>query len=451
VSAVLASQFVQIDLPALMAGALAAVCCGLLGNFLVLRRLSLMGDAISHAVLPGIIAAFLVAGTRTTIPILIGAAIAGVLTTVLVELVCKLGKVETGASMGAVFSVLFALGVLMMEQAAARSVDLDADCILYGQLEDILWLEPTGWAALASPAMWGTAPREVSTLLLVAGLCALFVAMFFKELRIAAFDPGLATSLGINATAMHYFLMIFVAIAAVASFEAVGSILVIAMLICPAATARMLTDRLGSQILVSLSVALAASVGGYFLAAFAPAWLPLEHSLSAAGMMTVVAGVLLTLAIIFSPRHGVVARQMRRLRLAVQIAREDLLAMLWRLEEAASQGARAAVMAPAQAVEALGGGLTPRLAAFSARRLGLAERDDGAIRLTRHGRDAARSLVRTHRLWETYLVREMGLRPDHVHRTAMDLEHVTTERMDEELREEAHAAKRDPHGRPIPD
>ncbi len=129
------ADFIMIDLPPLTTAVLAAVTCGLLGNFLVLRRMSLMGDAISHAVLPGLVAAFLISGSRQSGPMFIGAAAAGIVTALLVELTRKLGRVESGAAMGVVFTILFAAGVLLLEQAGARGVDLDAGCVFNGQLE----------------------------------------------------------------------------------------------------------------------------------------------------------------------------------------------------------------------------------------------------------------------------------------------------------------------------
>jgi len=446
-------------------GMLAAGACALPGCYLVLRRLSLMGDAISHAVLPGLAVAFLLTGSRASWPMFIGAGVVGILTAALAQWVERLGKVEASASLGIVFTTLFAIGLIMI-RFAADNVDLDVDCVLYGAIEmtPLNTVQPFGTTAEMLGIGVGTEMRPlVMTRLLgwqvpqaavvnAAMLCVNigFIAFFYKELKISAFDPQLATTLGINAQAMHYALMVFVALAAVASFEAVGSILVIAMLICPAATARMLTDRLGSQIAVSVVAALIASVGGYFLGAFAPAWLPIDHSLSAAGMMTVVAGTLMGLAIVGAPRHGVVARQVRRLRLAASVAREDLLAMLWRLEEAAPMAGRNADMPARNAIEALGGGVAVRLAVRSAIGRRLATRENEALRLTGKGRTQARSLVRTHRLWETYLVRTMGLRQDHVHRTAMDLEHVTDDWMREELAGDQPAPARDPHGRTIP-
>lgn len=302
-------DFLQIDLPAVTAAVLACISCALVGNFLVLRRQSLLGDAIAHAVLPGIVAGFLVAGTRTGLPILVGALTAAAAAGVLIEAVRRLGRLESGAAMGVVFTVMFALGVVLIEQAAARTVDLDADCVLYGQLEDILWLAPTGWASLLDPHVWADLPHEVTTLAAVTLLCAVVVAVFYKELMITSFDPALASTLGIPAGLFHYALVLLTAVAAIASFEAVGSILVVAMLICPAATARLLTDRMPVQLALSVLAGAAAGLAGYGAAAFGPFWLGGQASLSAAGMIAVMAGLLLVLAILLGPRHGVLGRR----------------------------------------------------------------------------------------------------------------------------------------------
>lgn len=300
---------IGLDLFPLLAGVLAALTCGLLGNFLVLRRLSLMGDAISHSVLPGLVIAFLITSTRNPLVMFLGAAIAGIATVVLVELVKKLGRVEPGAAMGVVFSVLFALGVLLIERAAVRHVDLDADCVLHGQLETLVWYTaPDSWSALLQWSTLAAFPRQV---VILAGTCLfaiVFIGLLFKELRIAAFDPALATTQGFHAGFLHYLLMIVVAAATVAAFEAVGSILVIAMLICPAATARLLTDRLLPQIIWSAAIAIMTGVLGYFAATMVPAAFG-KDAVNAAGSITTVAGFVLVLAIIASPRQGLIARR----------------------------------------------------------------------------------------------------------------------------------------------
>ena len=302
-------DFLQVDLPAMLAATLATLACALLGNFLVLRRQSLMGDAVSHAVLPGIVLGFLLAGTRATWPIFLGALGAAVLAAIAIDLVRRFGRLDSGTAMGVVFSVMFAAGVVLMEQAAAHSVDLDAECVLYGQLEDILWLAAGDWGSLTDLSTWGAMPREVKTLAVVALLCAALVTAFYKELKLTSFDPELATTLGFPAGWINLGLMVMVGAVAVAAFEAVGSILVIAMFICPAAAARLLTDRLSRQIGLSLVFAVIASVGGYVIAAWAPLWLGHDHSLAASGMIAVTTGVLLALAVLFAPRRGVLARR----------------------------------------------------------------------------------------------------------------------------------------------
>jgi manganese/zinc/iron transport system permease protein len=427
---------VGLDLFPLAAAMLAALSCALLGNFLVLRRLSLMGDAISHSVLPGLVAAYLITANRGSLAMFLGAGAAGVATVVLVEAVKRLGRIEPGAAMGVVFSVLFALGVVLIERAALRHIDLDADCVLHGQLETLAWYDAPDRAADA--LRWSTlehVPRQVRTLAGVALVAAAFVSLFFKELRIAAFDPGLATALGFNATAMHYALMVLVAGATVAAFEAVGSILVIAMLICPAATARLLTDRMGPQVVVSAALALAAALAGYIGASWVPG-LWERDSVNAAGSITVVSGAILALAVVASPRHGVVARSLRQRRLARRVLRDDLLGALYRAHEAGEadvQTARLADAFPHRAVR-------PALAA--AVRHGQVRMQSGRASLTERGRLDAAALVRSHRLWEHYLVSEAGLAPDHVHTTAEQLEHLDAR--------PPEGARTDPHGRPIP-
>lgn len=427
---------IGLDLFPILAGTLAAITCGLLGNFLVLRRLSLMGDAISHSVLPGLVIAFLITTTRSPLVMFIGATIAGIVTVVLVELVKRLGRVEPGAAMGVVFSILFALGVLLIEQAAARHVDLDADCVLHGQLEMLAWYDaPDSLAGLFNWSTIEAMPRQVTTLAIMCALAFGFVAVLFKELRIAAFDPELATTQGFSAPLMHYLLMIFVAGATVASFEAVGSILVIAMLICPAATARLLTDRMLPQVALSIAVALVCGVVGYIAATAVPAAFD-KDSVNAAGSMTVVAGMLVIAAVIASPRHGLIARSIRRRALARSVACDDLLAAMYRSSEAGRP------RVAKNEIRRLLHGRPFRAALRSARLDGLVAVEGDHLTLTAPGRRAAASVIRRHRLWESYLVDEAGVSPDHVHETAEQLEHTTVA--------PGEGPRIDPHGRSIP-
>ncbi len=277
--------FLTLDLAPLLAATLAACACALVGNFLVLRRQALMGDAIAHAVLPGIAAAYILTASREPLPMLLGAAGAGLATVGLTALIQSLGKVDRGAAMGVAFTTLFALGVILIERVPP-TIDLDADCVLHGNLEALLWFPPDR-ITLSSLA---TLPRQVHTLAAVMAMGVVFTLVFYKELRLTSFDPALAGALGFRPGLMNTLLMTVAAAAVVASFEAVGSILVIAMLICPPAAARMLTNRLGTQILLSLAIALLTAVTGYFAATRLPALFDPAVTLNAAGMIATVSG-----------------------------------------------------------------------------------------------------------------------------------------------------------------
>lgn len=306
-------QWFWIDTWIVTVGLLAAISCALLGNFLVLRKMSMMGDAISHAVLPGLAIAFLVTGARASLTMFIGAAVVGVLTAVFTQWVSRFGKVDEGASMGIVFTTLFAIGLLLIVQAADH-VDLDASCVLYGAIEltplDVVW-QPTVLGVTLD------VPRAAIVLSIMCVVNALFVVLFFKELRIASFDSELATTMGISANVMHYLLMTLVAVTTVAAFEAVGSIIVIAMLIVPAATAHLLTDRLDRMVLLSVLLSVITAVLGHVSALLVPGLLGFDPSVvettSTSGMMAVVSGLLFFVVLFCAPRYGILVKRFRRL------------------------------------------------------------------------------------------------------------------------------------------
>ncbi len=300
-------EWFAIDTWIVVIGALAASSCALLGNFLVLRKMSMMGDAISHAVLPGLAIAFLVTGARASLTMFIGAAVVGVLTAVFTQWISRFGKVDEGASMGIVFTTLFALGLLLIVQAADH-VDLDPGCVLYGAIEltplDVVW----------RPEFFGhrlEVPRAALVLAAVTVLNLLFVVAFFKELRISSFDPELATTMGIHANLMHYMLMTLVAVTTVAAFEAVGSIIVIAMLIVPAATAHLLTDRLWLMVVLSVLLAIVSAFLGHLSALLVPGWFGFTDT-SSSGMIAVASGMIFALVLFFAPKYGVLVKHFRK-------------------------------------------------------------------------------------------------------------------------------------------
>lgn len=413
----------------MLIGAMTNVTCGLLGCYLVLRRMSLLGDAIAHAVLPGLVVAFLLSGTLHQGWMFAGALAVGLLTSVLVQLLHRHGGVGEDTAMGVVFTSLFALGVVLIRRYG-QHVDLDPDCVLNGLLElaDLNRVEVAGYAM----------PRAVVTIGPVLLLVLVFTSLFWKELLVVSFDPALATAMGFQARWLHLALMGLVALAAVASFEQVGSILVVAMFIVPGAAAHLLCDRLRTMLLLAAGIGVLSAVLGQRIAVW---W-----NTNTAGTMAVVAGVIYLAAFCFSPKYGRIVVAARNLTNALRIAREDLLAMFYRLEEL---GVRRP-LGPREATLALGGGVLATMALWSSLWRKEVEPHEGALRLTALGRQQAAQLIRSHRLWEAYLVEHWGLPLDHVHEPAARIEHYLDKGLQDQLAAQLAQDTQDPHGRDIP-
>ena len=268
----------------ILTGALVALCCGLLGSFLLLRQMAMVGDAISHAVLPGIVIAFLLSGSRDSIPMLAGAAVLGVFATVLIEWLHRVGRMQSDASIGLSYTTLFAIGIILIS-LFTRQVDLDQDCVLYGEIAYVpldLWIL-AGGQSLGPRAVWILGGAFV--------LILTFVLVGYKGLQLTTFDPAYAATLGISTFFWHYALMGTVSMATVVSFESVGAILVVAFLIVPPATAYLLTDRLPVMLGLSALFGLLSSILGYVMAA--------ATNGSVAGAMSVAAGIWFILALAF--------------------------------------------------------------------------------------------------------------------------------------------------------
>lgn len=297
------AEFVPLSLPPILIGILAAIACALPGNFLVLRKQALIGDAISHVVLPGIVLAFLVTQALDAWAMLLGAGAAALFAVVMIDVIKRVSRIEVGAIMGVVFTTLFALGVLLLEQSSASSVHLDVEHALMGNLESLIWLEARGWASLLDPVALAGLPPELPRLALTLVLIVVLLIIFWRPLTLSTFDEGYAESLGLPARTISLGLVMVAALAAVTAFDAVGSIIVIAMFICPAAAARLMTDRLRSQIWWSVGFATLSASLGYVLAGYGPLWIGLENSVSAAGMIAAVSGLILALTAVFGPKR----------------------------------------------------------------------------------------------------------------------------------------------------
>ena len=290
------NEFLAFSFTPLLIGCLSAVACALPGNFLVLRRQALIGDAISHVVLPGIVIAFLITGTISTWPMLLGSAGAALLAVAMIEGIQRFGQIEPGAAMGVTFTTLFAAGVLLLEQSDTSAVHHDVEHALFGNLESLIWLDATDWSSLGDPAALAGLPPELFRIAFVALAMIIGLVVFWRPLAISTFDEGFAGTLGLPIRAIALGLVIASAIAAVAAFDAVGSIIVIAMFICPPAAARLMTNRLGIQVLWSVVFALTSAIAGYFLAGYGPLWFGGQNAVSAAGMIATVSGFILLIS-----------------------------------------------------------------------------------------------------------------------------------------------------------
>ena len=278
-------EFVAIDLPALAAALLALIACGTLGNWLVLRKESMTGDAIAHAVLPGLVAGFLVTGTRSVAAMFAGASIAGVAAIMLAGWVRKRTRLEPGASLGVVFTAFFALGVALLESQGARQIDLDPECVLFGSLETLFLV------SVHDKPWYTTLPHELWTLFAAAVLAIGFSVLFMKELALLAFDRNHARQTGSAPRVLESMLLAVTSACVVASFEAVGTILVVALLACPALIASPHARSVRGQIAISLVAGSALTVAGYALAAFAPTMFGAPSALNAAGMIAVLLAI----------------------------------------------------------------------------------------------------------------------------------------------------------------
>lgn len=288
--------------------AVTASACAIPGVFLVLRRMAMMSDAISHSILLGIVLAFFVVESTTSPILVIGAAATGVLTVLVVETLQRTGRVKEDAAIGLTFPLLFSLGVILISRYAGN-VHLDIDAVLLGEIAFAPFdrVEAWGWD-LGPQALW-----LMGTILI---LNAVMVVLFFKELKLATFDPALAAALGFAPALIHYGLMTSVSLTAVGAFDAVGSILVVALMIGPPVTAYLLTDRLQTMVILSIAIGALASLAGYWVAHWLDA--------SIAGAMATMIGVTFTGTLLFAPERGLVAKARRRTRQREEFAQTML-------------------------------------------------------------------------------------------------------------------------------
>ena len=275
------------DFYIILTACLVAVNCAVMGSFLVMRKMVMIGDAISHAVLPGIFFAYIFSGSTSSVPILIGAASSGILATIIIEWFTQKAKLQSDASIGISYTLLFAIGIILISKFGANA-DIDQQCVLYGELEYVpLWLEPIiGNFYL---------PRQSIILSIVCIIILLAVLWGYKGLFITTFDPNFSISTGIAVGFWHYFLMSGVSLTTVVSFESVGAILVIAFLSGPPAIAYLLTGDFKKMLFLSCAFGILCSIIGYYAAKLL--------DVSVAGSISVVIGIVFAVVFIDTTRQ----------------------------------------------------------------------------------------------------------------------------------------------------
>ncbi len=402
---------------ALIASILVGVMCGVLGCFIVLRNMALIGDALSHAVLPGVVVAFMLVGLNP-LGFFIGSVAAGLVSALIITWIQQNVKTKNDAAIGIVFTAMFSLGVMGISWISHREgVHLDLKDFLFGNV-----------LGVGDQDIWLTAAVTVA----VIGS----VIVFYRYLFVTTFQSIIARTMGISVQLVHYLLMLMLSFAIVASLQTVGVILVVAMLITPASTALLLSDRLEKVLVLAAFVGFLSAVLGFFLAVFLDS--------TPGPSMAIVATFFYGMAALFSPHKGLVFNNLRKDKLRRRIRLEDTLKQALKLHETQNL-----------TLENLGQNLgfnrnilIKNVQTLSNRRF--LTKNKSEIALTTEGVAAANRLVRAHRLWETYLTEKVGLTHDQVHDDAERYEHLLTEDLLAEIDEKLGFPELDPHGEPIP-
>jgi len=406
-------------LRALLASSMVGIMCGVIGAFIVLRNMSLIGDALSHAILPGIVVAFVLVG-YSTIGFFIGSVIAGLIAAVGITWIQHNVKTKNDAAIGIVFTSMFSLGVMGISYISNRpggGVHLDLKDFLFGTVlgisnEDIIL----------------TAATLIFTLL--------SIVIFYRHLFITTFQPIIAETMGISVKFIHYFLMLLLSFAVVSSLRSVGVILVVAMLITPASTALLLSNKLKSVIFLSGLFGLLAAILGLILA--------IILNTTPGPAMCIIATLVYFLAAIFAPEKGILSKYRSRLNQKQKIDQEDII----KLAVKQAPGKRLPLSFLIEKLDISKRAIGKHVQILDQE--GMIQQEGDNIILTIKGKENAEQLARAHRLWETYLVNKTGLTDKQIHPDAERLEHFLTEEVVDEVDKVLGYPQKDPHGSPIP-
>lgn len=402
---------------ALLAAVLTGLLCGVLGCFILLRNMSLIGDALSHAVLPGVVGGFLIAG-HSIVAFFTGSVLAGLFSAVLITWLQRNVRTREDAAIGIVFSAMFAAGVIGISVVTRQEgVHLDMKDFLFGNI-------------------LGIAPLDLVLMGSVTGFTLVCVILLYRFFFVTTFQPVMATTLGISSSVIHYFLMLLLSFAVVASLQAVGVILAVAMLIIPASTAYLVSKRLSVMIVLSAFFGVTASVTGFFIS------VALETTPGPA--MTLTATALYLVTVVFAPERGVIPKFYGKWLAKRNQNAEDVLKAM--VKEDDGYSGRPEALATQLGITLIE--LKSRLRWLLNQ--GLVNRENANYRLSREGQQRGFQLIRAHRLWESYLAEKEGLTPEQIHEQAEHLEHHLPEGILKDIESELGFPQFDPHGSAIP-
>lgn len=410
---------------------LLGAACGMLGSFVVLRRQSLLGDAIGHAVLPGVVCGFLAAGSKSTPALLGGALLAGLLAAAVISLLRRTTVLKSSECMGVVFTGFYAVGIVMIKRLQNNQVPGQAglERFLFGQIV-------------------GISLSDVILMAVITAAAALCVWIFWRTLAVSSFDHDFALSTGVRAATIELLLTTLLTVAIVTGIQAVGVVLVAAMLVTPAATAYLLTDRLHRMVILSSIFGAAAGVVGIVLSI---ALARPGKDMPTGATIVLAAGTLFGLVFLVAPNHGVLPRIVRLVRKRQKTAAENLLRTMYLIvERRGSDGDRRFGVDDIAALRHESPAFVRKLARLAAQRGWVDRNSIDPIILTDDGLAEARRVVRNHRLWELFLTQQANLAADHVHADAEYIEHVLPRTVVEQLERLLDQPAADPHGKAIP-
>lgn len=410
----------------LVGASLLGIAGGVLGGFALLRRQSLLGDALAHAALPGVCVAYLLTHSKSPAPLLAGALVAGLLGALLILAVRRFSRIKEDAAIGIVLSVFFGVGIVLLThiQKLPFANQSGLDKFLFGQAATLM-------------------PRDIAVMAVLVTLVLGTTFLFFKELKLLAFDREFGASLGYPMRSIEILLTLLLVVVVVVGLQTVGVVLMVATLVTPAAAARQWTDRLGLMLLLSAAIGGTSGAAGALLSASV-------ERLPTGPTIVLLSSAALVVSLVVAPRRGLLHAFLEDRRVAIRIRRENLLKDLYVWAERGSgQGDHWLHWPDLMGTRGQSGGQVSAVARALARN-GLAETSGRGVRLTAEGLAAAQAVVRRHRLWEVYLTRRLELPSDHVHRDAEVMEHALTDDDAAELEELLGSPTVDPHGRPIP-